>query len=114
VAVDGLRAAVADADAGGDEADLDGLFARLALDIGDERLRKVVDRLSARERAVVSATAAGYSSKETASLLAKSGVWVGATPGAIDTCRHRLRAKAQRAMGRAAPRRPTDTRPGPR
>lgn len=114
VAVDGLRVAVADADAAGGEADLDGLFARLALDVGDERLREVIDRLSARERAVVSATASGYSSKETASLLAASGVWVGATPGAIDTCRHRLRAKAQRAAGRAAPRRPADTAPGPR
>jgi hypothetical protein len=98
VAVDGLRAAVADAAAGDNEADLDGLFARLALDIGDERLRKVVDRLGARERAVVSATAAGYSSKETATLLAESGVWGGATPGAIDTCRHRIRTKARRAL----------------
>ena len=114
VAMDGLRAAVADGDAGGGEADLDGLFARLALDIEDERLRKVVDRLSARERAVVSATAAGYSSKETATLLARSGVWIGATPGAIDTCRHRLRAKARRATGQATPPRPSDTNPGQR
>ena len=59
--------------------------------------------LNARERAVLAATAAGYSTKETQALLAESGVWLGATPGAIDTCRHRLRAKARRALAEPDP-----------
>lgn len=78
-------------------------FVQLMLDIDDERLRAVVETLNARERAVITATAAGYSTRETAALLGESGVWVGATPGAIDTCRHRLRAKARRALGEPDP-----------
>ncbi len=85
------------AEAGGTTPDRS--FVQLMLDIDDERLRAVVDALNARERAVVAATAAGYSTRETAALLGESGVWVGATPRAIDTCRHRLRAKARRALG---------------
>ncbi len=78
-------------------------FVHLMLDIDDERLRAVVETLNARERAVIAATAAGYSTRETAALLGESGVWVGATPRAIDTCRHRLRAKARRALGEPDP-----------
>ncbi len=95
---DELGVADAMADEIGD-AGLERSFVKLALDIGDERLRKVVDTLNARERAVIAATAAGYSIRETVALLAESGVWIGATPRAIDTCRHRLRAKARRALG---------------
>lgn len=74
------------------------LFAQLVPGIGDERLQKMLGALNGRERAVLAATAAGYSTREALALLAESGVWVGATPGAIDTCRHRLRAKARRAL----------------
>ena len=81
----------------------DRLFAQLALGVGDERLQRMLGTLNARERAVLAATAAGYSTKETQALLAESGVWLGATPGAIDTCRHRLRAKARRAMAEPDP-----------
>lgn len=97
-AVDELRAAD-DVDADVADASPDTSFVRLDLDIGDERLRRVVASLTERERAVIAATAAGYTTRETVALLAESGVWVGATPRAIDTCRHRLRAKARRVLG---------------
>jgi hypothetical protein len=73
-------------------------FVQIALNSGDERLRAIVDTLNARERAVIAATAAGYSTRETVALMAESGIWIGATPRAIDTCRHRLRAKARHAL----------------
>jgi hypothetical protein len=84
--------------AGPDGSTPDRAFLELVDGIGDERLRVMIGALNARERAILAATAAGCSTRETQALLAESGVWIGATASAIDTCRHRLRAKARRAL----------------